>query len=754
MSIPMSSDGTIDITTSALEAARLYSARGWRVVPIKPGEKRPPMGRWQDAASSDLITIESWWTGLYRDHGIGVATGSGSGIFVLDVDVANGKEGMATLATYEERFGRLPATPTVVTPSGGLHYYFALPDGVEIRNDAGKRIGLGIDIRGEGGQVVAPPTRRGPDVYAWLDGTFELEPAQAPDWLLKRVSEMPKTAKLDNFAPPNHTISPDDGPAQRYNARTTWPQLLEEDGWTLVEVAGDGEQRWTRPGKDAREGISATVGHGGGDQLTVFTSSLSWLPEGSYSRFGYHACRHFGGDRSEAARALRAEDYRDVDAFLADLPIVKPEEAVVVDQDGAPLESGWEPLNLAEVLSDDYEPPRPTLLLRDDGEALLYVGRVNALYGESGSGKSWIAMAAAAQVLNRGGHVIYVDLEDHAGSVVRRLQDLGVSKARLLAGLHYVSPLLAWNVAAERTLVGLILEHSIELSVIDSTGEAMALDGAEPNSDDDTARWFRRVPRSLARAGSAVLLLDHVPKAKDAPLGFAIGSQRKRAAIDGASYRVDVVTPPARGEQGVLRLVTAKDRGGYHQQGKPVADVTISDAGLVGVNLEITQPIRVTSNSLTKDIGAALAEAPEGMSVRALASKIGKRKEAITAVLEDLEKSKRVEKRGGGSTNRWHLVQPLDGSDPPVDNSGETSQTATAPHRAPTDPGAVVEVVEGDRAPRPVSIDGARGAGPDAGLGEISEAMPSPSPRGAVAVAVVDPSLIGGTYDPDLPDLF
>jgi hypothetical protein len=67
----------------------------------------------------------------------------------------------------------------------------------------------------------------------------------------------------------------------------------------------NGEQHWTRPGKTVREGTSATVGYKNTDALKVFTSAITWLPEGAYSRFGYYACRNHNGDRSAAARELR-----------------------------------------------------------------------------------------------------------------------------------------------------------------------------------------------------------------------------------------------------------------------------------------------------------------------------------------------------------------------------------------------------------------------------------------------------------------
>jgi hypothetical protein len=64
-------------------------------------------------------------------------------------------------------------------------------------------------------------------------------------------------------------------PQRRYCAQTTWEQLLIPDGWTFAKTDRHGEQHWTRPGKDSRDGISATIGHNGNDALIVFTSAVS-----------------------------------------------------------------------------------------------------------------------------------------------------------------------------------------------------------------------------------------------------------------------------------------------------------------------------------------------------------------------------------------------------------------------------------------------------------------------------------------------
>lgn len=138
--------------TSLLSAAVAYARRGWRVVPLRPGDKRPREQRWPERASADPEVVRDHWVQHPAD-GIGIATGPGSGLWVLDVD---GEPGRASLAALIAEHGPLPATYTVRTAHGGLHFYFTWPaEGV--RQTAGA-LGTGLDTRAAGGYVVAPPT--------------------------------------------------------------------------------------------------------------------------------------------------------------------------------------------------------------------------------------------------------------------------------------------------------------------------------------------------------------------------------------------------------------------------------------------------------------------------------------------------------------------------------------------------------------------------------------------------------------------
>ncbi len=102
---------------------------------------------------------------------------------ILDIDPDAG--GAASLETLTLEHGEMPATTTVRTGSGGLHYYFSYPAGAVIRNSAGK-LGPGLDIRGEGGCVVAPPSRT-TGSYTPLERRPLADPPAA--WLLEKLRE-------------------------------------------------------------------------------------------------------------------------------------------------------------------------------------------------------------------------------------------------------------------------------------------------------------------------------------------------------------------------------------------------------------------------------------------------------------------------------------------------------------------------------------------------------------------------------------
>lgn len=153
-------------TESVLSYALAYAARGWRVMPIKPSGKIPLIDDWPNKATTDEAKLREWFGTTYPFAGIGVATGKLSGVVCVDIDVK--RDGENSLALWQAAVGeKLPPTIESQTASGGRHFFYKYPDGVEIRNKA--NVYPGIDIRGEGGQAVIPPSKgKSGQPYKWV----------------------------------------------------------------------------------------------------------------------------------------------------------------------------------------------------------------------------------------------------------------------------------------------------------------------------------------------------------------------------------------------------------------------------------------------------------------------------------------------------------------------------------------------------------------------------------------------------------
>jgi AAA domain len=231
-----------------------------------------------------------------------------------------------------------------------------------------------------------------------------------------------------------------------------------------------------------------------------------------------------------------------------------------VSFDLPPESSGLAYFDLCEV-ADGRSPPETTRLRRSDGRCLLYPAAVHWISGEPGIGKSFIAGAAIIDVTSSGGHVLVLDYEDSAATMVSRLNALGADYSHLKAVTYFrvVGPIdeagLAW-------LVSLVESGEIQLAIVDSASESLAAEGYDENSAGEVTRWVSRLPRALAQAGASVTVLDHVVKAKDGGGRWARGSGAKLAAVDGAAYVLEANIPFSRQSSGTAHLRVAKDRHG------------------------------------------------------------------------------------------------------------------------------------------------------------------------------------------------
>ncbi len=193
----------MSIEDDILAQARAYTRMGFAVLPVHrpllqagarvcscgklhcaspakhPVGRLVPRGALQ--AVKDTRQVTEWFAGTR--HNIGIATGEASNLIVLDIDPRHG--GDATLACFERLQGKLPPTVRFKTGGGGQHILFRHPGGY-IPNSAGK-IGPGVDVRADGGYIVAPPSEHISGGRYEVDGRFGFD--------ITRIADMPEILK-------------------------------------------------------------------------------------------------------------------------------------------------------------------------------------------------------------------------------------------------------------------------------------------------------------------------------------------------------------------------------------------------------------------------------------------------------------------------------------------------------------------------------------------------------------------------------
>jgi putative DNA primase/helicase len=362
--------------TGLLQAALAFHDGGYCVVPARAdGTKAPALKTWRQFQSQRPTRdqVGKWLSNGAYD-GFGVICGAVSGqLEMLELEgraVADGMLEQVTELADNSGLGPLWARVTAgyleQTPSGGIHILYrvtgdAKPNTKLARNADGLVL---AETRGEGGFVVVAPSagRTHPEGKPWViqhggPGTVATVTEDERDALHILVSALDRSPEPE--PQPERPIPPtrrpadsqDVSPADDYNQRATWDEILIPLGWTKVHQHGR-TVHWRRP--DKRIGVSATAGRNDGDNLYVFSTSTGFDAEKPYSKFGAYALLEYAGDFSAAAKALRAAGYG------------SPHPLALVAQNEAP------PPTEPPDDDPDEQPPRaytPT----DDGNALRLV---------------------------------------------------------------------------------------------------------------------------------------------------------------------------------------------------------------------------------------------------------------------------------------------------------------------------------------------------------------------------------------------
>lgn len=197
-------------------AAHTYAAHGYRVFPCAPRGKRPLTEHGVNDATTNDEQITAWWTQT-PDANIGIATGRDSNLIVIDIDGTDAADHYGRLILQHGPAGPPHATDGASVQTGrGWHLWFAHPPRVDLRNSA-SRLAPGIDIRANGGYVIAPPSIHPTGGrYQWVDPIPETGlPRLNPEWvraLITPPTPPARTARAPKRRPP-------DADQDRYSAK-------------------------------------------------------------------------------------------------------------------------------------------------------------------------------------------------------------------------------------------------------------------------------------------------------------------------------------------------------------------------------------------------------------------------------------------------------------------------------------------------------------------------------------------------------
>jgi hypothetical protein len=466
----------------------------------------------------------------------------------IDVEGPNHKGGHPLPTTLEAArliIEEFPLAPSAVIRSGGgLQPWWLLAEPISV--DEARQILPGW------GATWAELGRR----HGWhVDNVFDVARVmRLPGTTNRKTVPTPVTGKvcwdrrynLSDFEP--HLLEPPpapepgripyigpERPGDAFNAVRRGGDVLAAAGFTLVRTdRGSGEEHWTRPGKAAKDGTSATVYPDGHTTIWSDTVQAQWPAvelRRPYDPFGLWCVLFSAGDFTAAREALAAQGYgtrarADDDFSWVSLNGNAPHPPGETDSGLIPIY--WPAFWKHEHEGEDW-------LV----EPLIPRGRQVALWAIHKTGKSLITLEVAAavatgaavfrQAAGEPADVIYCDMEMTEDDLYDRLTDLGYGPDSVLDRLHYyllpaLPPLDTPEGAA--VLFELVARHSATLVVLDTMARVVA---GEENDADTYRAFYRHTGRGLKALGVSLLRLDH--GGKDAERGQR-GSSAKGDDVD------------------------------------------------------------------------------------------------------------------------------------------------------------------------------------------------------------------------------
>lgn len=551
------------------QAAVEYAKAGFVIVPIDPTTKNAGSivgDGWHGKASRSPDMARLWW----REHpnaGIGIVTGH-SGVLVFDLDVDEIPAELTFLKTAAIHLSR---------PGGSQRGHYVFKTFETFTNSRvvidGKPV---ADIRSGNTIFVVEPTPHSKGgSYHW-DTSYAIPelPAEAREYL--KVSQAraggdatseevanfealyssgPQPMVIDAIVETTFGASPDD----------TRNALRDALCWAARESKG-GRYGW----RDALDKIhKAAVQSYANRGRTLSDAELGKLTAYAIGEVRDQPERELWlrWQSDETKQAIADSESSPWAGEQGKQPNQRGKQPDWMDDDSAGLDlneprNSWSAVDMTTAMAKGEV--HADLGARSDGAKLLYSGRVHWFFGSFESGKTWAALFLAAQELNNGNRVLYLDFEDDASGIGQRLQKLGVPLDVILDPLRfsYIRPDESLRSEASRNAFEATLTQSFTLAVLDGVTESIALEDLKDNQGGDVATWLSLLPRKVAdRTGAATICLDHVPKDTDNQ-AMPVASQHKMNGLTGAAYRFVSVEKFGKTKRGQSNLRVHKDRPG------------------------------------------------------------------------------------------------------------------------------------------------------------------------------------------------
>lgn len=344
------------------DVARVWRQAGVSVVPILANQTKRPAVRWAEyqVQAPTLHQVDEWW-GNGKPYGLALICGAVSGNLEMTeiegratssahiTEILNRMDELGIAYIWDRLTG--PDGYSEMSPSGGIHLLYRIsdhevPGNTKIASDEDRLVLA--ETRGTGGYVIVAPTsgvcHPSGDAWSILKGDYGTLPYltweercklhDALQLALDRAPEPPLQSQSTSLVPVTSPPSPGRvagdvaglSPGDQFEVTTDWADILEPHGWHLHSRTGD-ERFWTRPGKDVRDGHSATTGYAGDrDRLYVFSTSTVFTAEVSYTKFAAYAELNHGGNFHVAASVLARRYGSGVVPVLDTLPRLVPTE--------------------------------------------------------------------------------------------------------------------------------------------------------------------------------------------------------------------------------------------------------------------------------------------------------------------------------------------------------------------------------------------------------------------------------------------